>query len=247
MIYVITHKKFNDSLLDDHYKVLHVGVNDDCKDYYLRDDTGNNISYKNPNFCELTGLYWAWKNGSENDDDICGLVHYRRYFTTKKESELYWKKGVMPSILPYHEIEDKLRTHDMILPVQMRLLIHNVGTAYVKEHNKEDLNILENSIRKVCPNYLQSFNKTIKSKSFYWANMMICKKVLFDEYCAWLFSIMEELEKRIDITKYSNDYQTRVFGFMAERLVKVWVLKNKPSVVEYPIFNTEQRERPYDI
>ena len=247
MIYVITHKNFDDSILDSHYQVLHVGSNDNCKDSYERDDHGDNISYKNPNFCELTGLYWAWKNGKENNNDICGLVHYRRYFTTPNESKLYWKKGVMPTILSYEVIEKELNSHDMILPVQMKLLIHNVGSAYISEYNKEDFIILKDTIRDVCPDYIQAFNKTMKSRGFYWANMMICRKKLLDEYSSWLFSIMDELEKRIDISKYSDNYQKRVFGFMAERLVKVWVLKNSPNVVEYPIFNTEQRERPYAI
>ena len=53
---------------------------------FQKDNTGENISAKNPMYCELTGLYWAWKN---LDADYLGLVHYRRHFKgfPKKASE----------------------------------------------------------------------------------------------------------------------------------------------------------------
>ena len=47
---------------------------------YTPDNTGDNISEKNPYYCELTGLYWAWKNLPA---DVLGLVHYRRYMGKK--------------------------------------------------------------------------------------------------------------------------------------------------------------------
>lgn len=43
-----------------------------------RDNEGDNISGKNPDYCELTAQYWAWKN---IDCDYYGFFHYRRYLT----------------------------------------------------------------------------------------------------------------------------------------------------------------------
>ena len=66
---------------------------------YVPDNTGDNISAKNPNYCELTALYWAWKN---LDCEYIGLCHYRRYFghtvyskDIKKKKEAYLLRRIM--------------------------------------------------------------------------------------------------------------------------------------------------------
>ena len=81
-ILVAAHKKYwmPD---DDVYVPLHVGAEGKESLGYLPDNTGDHISSKNPSYCELTGLYWAWKN---LDCDYLGLVHYRRYFTKRSQS-----------------------------------------------------------------------------------------------------------------------------------------------------------------
>ena len=47
---------------------------------YARDNEGENISKKNPNYCELTGLYWAWKN---LDAEYLGLAHSQTLYSKK--------------------------------------------------------------------------------------------------------------------------------------------------------------------
>ena len=106
MIYIITHKKFK-SIIEDqvHYKILHVGSNDDYYDYYLKDNTGDNISKKNPNYCELTGQYWIWKNVDSSADEITGLIHYRRYFTDRLSDVLYTYLNIKPKVIKWNSIE----------------------------------------------------------------------------------------------------------------------------------------------
>lgn len=241
MIYVITHKVFDDSIVDKvHYKILHVGKNRECKEEYLRDDTLNNISAKNQHYCELTGQYWIWKNGTESPDDLTGLVHYRRYFTTELEDFLYTYLDIRPKILKYSAIEDSLSTYDIILPKRVKIY-RTVGEFYSDLHDGSDLDITREVIAEIYPEYLSTYDYVMNAHSFYYGNMLICRKKLFDQYSEWLFDIMFELEKHLDLYKEGNSYQARVIGFISERLLQVWVSYNNLKVKEYPVFNTEEK------
>lgn len=242
MIFVITHKIFDDSIIDSsHFKVLHVGENGNTKSDYLNDNTGDNISFKNPHYCELTGQYWVWKNYNEDDDEITGIEHYRRYFTTNREGFLYTYFGVKPEILRFDEIQKLLKRHDIILP-KKPYICRSIKQFYTDNHDLNDLIQTRKSIKKLFPEYLNAFDNVMNSHSFYYANMFICKRKLFDEYSSWLFTILEDVEKNIDMNKNGDKYQARVMGFLSERLLQVWVLKNNLRVAERRVFNTEKRD-----
>lgn len=241
MIFTITHKIFDDSIIDKkYYSVLHVGKNNNCKDYYIRDDTGDNISNKNNSYCELTGLYWIWKNYKEEPDSIIGFVHYRRFFTTRFQDILYTYFNVKPDILNYKTIEKALNKADIIVPLRV-IIFRTVREFYSDLHIEEDLDFTREAIKKVSPESLVAFDNVMNAHYFYFANMMICKKNDFDDYCSWLFKVMSELELMIDISKYKNEYQKRVFGFISERLLQVWIIQKGIRVKEYPVFNTEEK------
>ena len=75
-VIVATHKKYI-MPADEMYIPVHVGREGKDDLGYTPDNTGDNISNKNAYYCELTGLYWAWKNLQA---DYVGLAHYRRHF-----------------------------------------------------------------------------------------------------------------------------------------------------------------------
>lgn len=184
---------------------------------FQRDDEGENISGKNPYYCELTGLYWAWKNLKA---DCLGLVHYRRYFSKGKAGE---KKQ---RILNKTEIENKLKETDIILPKPRHYWIETNYYQYVHAHHAEDLDQTRRIIRKKYPEYLPAYDESMNKRSGHRFNMFIMKRELLDEYCAWLFDILFELEKTLDISAYSKNDQ-RVFGFVGERLLDVWINTKK--------------------
>lgn len=242
MIYVITHKEFNEQLsfgLDDFYKVLHVGGGAFTKNY-LKDDTGDNISLKNKNYCELTGYYWLWKNAEEKKNDILGVVHYRRGFSG-------WANGIRPialkkDFIPLNrsECEKILSKYDFILPVKHVFFNETVYEQYAKAHDSADLDAVRTIISHKYPAYLTSFDQVLGGHSLYTGNLFITKKEWFDDYCAWLFDILFEFEKGNDIEKYGSDYNKRVYGFLAERLLNVFVRYHSVAVKELPAVNIEK-------
>lgn len=194
----------------------------------LRDDIRDNIAYKNSNYCELTALYWAWKNV---DVDVVGLVHYRRYFMDPN-----MKKNVINSSV----ISEILKEVDVILPKKRNYYIENSWTHYQHNHNINDLIETKKIINELYPEYIDVFDKVMLYKKSHRFNMLIMKKEKFNQYSEWLFNILFELEKRIDITDY-DQYQARVFGFISERLLDVWIEQNDISYREVPFKFTEKQ------
>lgn len=215
-IYTMTHKKF-DVPADDMYVPLQVGraVHEDLG--YLSDDTGDNISAQNCYYSELTGIYWVWKN--VKDLDYVGVCHYRRYLINEKGK-----------VFTRQELEQILQKVDVITTKRVKLR-YPYYEGYRATHHIENLDATGEVIRELYPEYYPNFEKLVHGEETYFGNIMICQKQLFDSYAAWLFSIFFEVQKRVDIDSY-DDYHKRVFGFISEILLLVWVRTNKLSVYE---------------
>ena len=186
---------------------------------FRRDDEGQNISGKNANYCELTGLYWAWKN---LDANYLGLVHYRRYFGKG------WIGDKKRRILHMTDIKDILTKTEVILPKQRHYWIETNYSQYIHAHHSEDLAFTRDIIHERCPDYLAAFDYVMSKRRGHRFNMFVMKKEIMEEYCNWLFDILFELEKRLDISTYNRNDQ-RVFGFVGERLLDVWIKTNHVS------------------
>lgn len=197
---------------------------DKIRDGYQPDDEGINISEKNPTYCELTAIYWGWKN-LKNIDAI-GLVHYRRYFFNKKPINL-------KNVLSEYDIEKLLKRHDIIVPRKRNYYIETNYSHYIHAHNEEPLRVLKNIIKESYPEYSLSFDKVMKRHGAHMFNMFIMKKKFFDNYADFVFGLLSLVERKVDISNYSVQEQ-RVFGYLSELLMDVWIEKNNVNYVEVP-------------
>lgn len=197
----------------------------------LHDNTGDHISEKNQTFCELTVLYWAWKNLNVS---CLGLCHYRRFFAGKRFG------GRRGRIITRKELDRILETTDAILPKKRRYWIETNYTQYIHAHHREDLDMTRRILEDVYPEYIPAFDRSMAQAFGHRFNMFIMKKNLLDKYCTWLFGVLFRLEAVLDISQY-NTKDRRVFGYVAERLMDVWLDTNQISYQELPVVNLERQ------
>lgn len=237
-IFVASHKKYK-MPEDKMYIPLQVGAEGKEKiNGYIQDNSkADNISSKNPYFCELTGLYYIWKHVS---NDYVGLVHYRRYFTTKK---IIPKKeeDKFKIVISNTEIQKQLENSNIILPKKRNYYIENLYDHYKHTMYIEPLDETAKIIQEKYPEYMKEFNKLHKRKSAHMFNMFIMKKEILDEYCKWLFDILFELEKRME--NQQNNYDTfhaRFYGRVSELLLDVWINTKGLKYTEVKVIDMEK-------
>lgn len=233
-LYVVTHKEITEYPTD--RTLIGVGENQHAIHVSCYDDNGENISNKNPHYCELTALYWIWKHDTSQ---IVGLEHYRRFF--------YKKSCINCRVLTKEDILRILKKGKIILarPERSRATVERF---YRKSHYISDLMACRATIEKQFPQYVSDFDAVMKKRmwSVSMCNMFVMPKVMADEYCAWLFPVLFEVEKQIDIGD-RDVYQQRVFGFLAERLFNVWLHHRRVKVYHARIGDIHYRPIQEDV
>lgn len=177
----------------------------------LVDCEGDNISNKNPNYCELTGLYWIWKNalciGEDTDDQYYGLCQYRRVFEFSDEDMGRLVENGVDVILPY--------------PLPYEPNIHAHHERYIKD---VDWKALLQALRELQPEYADALDGVLEQRYLYNYNVILAKKKVLRDYCAWLFPILERIEE-LSVPK-GADRADRYIGYMGETLETLYFMYN---------------------
>ena len=253
---LLSYHKPSELLKNNIFQPIHVGraltnenmkTGDKKKDYewlknnLIGDDTGENISSKNPNYCELTAQYWAWKNPSKLENpDYIGFMHYRRHLNfnvDKKYNENKW--GTIDNnyldgfyIEKYGLDEDNIKNivtqYDIVTVNPWS--VKNAGSKNNYDHyatsdpkiHIKDYDLVLEILQQKYPEYKEDINIYNNSELGYYTNIFIMKKDIFNQYSHWLFDILFEVEKQVDISNY--DFQeARIFGYLSEWLFGIYI------------------------
>lgn len=212
----------------------------------IGDDTGDNISDRNAAWCELTAIYWAWKN--DTTSERIGLMHYRRVLDIFDEEpggevETHVKRF---NVTEWSEkasewLDGPGKDYDILLP-RMHRMGRTVEENYKKGHAGQDFDLARDVISADYPDYLDAFDHTAGRKFIRLGNIAVMKRALFHEYCELLFGVLQKIEDTPLDRRYYSVYQDRYLGFLAERLLTLFVhhaQKNNPDlkIKEFGILN----------
>lgn len=227
-IVIATHKKIEYKVPEGYYPMQINCKN--CGEHwegYLHDDYGDNISEKNKSYCELTAHYNLWKN---YEDEIKGLCHYRRFFSKGEEVlfqefDTYKADSLCNNIISETDIKEILKNYECIVSMPYRPFPLAEKQDILNYCYQKDVDILRATIAAIQPDYLNAYDEIMKSTNLSHYNMIVTNKKIFNDYSAWLFGILEEVEHNTDIEMYDTQHK-RIYGYFAEILLNVYILKN---------------------
>lgn len=224
---VATHKRYR-MPESDLYLPVQVGAMGKDDLGYQRDDDGEHISDRNPYFCELTGLYWAYRN---LDAENWGLVHYRRFLGRRG---LVLSRDKYDRLLTERDVTRLLERHDVIVPRRQHYVIETIASHYSHTHNAADLDATRRVLEDLYPQYVADWDAVMARRSAHMFNMFVMRDDQARAYCEWLFDVLFELERRIDVSRY-DAFHARLFGRVSEFMLDVWIRHHHLTCAEVPV------------
>lgn len=206
-------------------------------------DGEDNISAKNKWYGDFTSIYWAWKN--LKDVEIIGTSHYRRYLVDsywlskwQNEYPLSWTNFCNHQYQLW-KLTIKLRYYDFVMlnPIQLGMTIRE---QYIMCHPfPENIDYVTEVLKKIHPESVDIWLKILDEDSMQLGYLFLTRRERFDELCEWLYPVLVELEKRIDLSKYEG-YQSRVVAYLYERLVPVYIRTKRYKIRHTAMYFIDQ-------
>ena len=230
-IYICTHKNFENKLTNPAYKVIN------CND--INNDSWNGLS--GSFYSEIMTYFYVAENLELKD--YIGFCCYRKQWSFMNDVKY---------------AEEKIDSYGIIVAKPLKFGI-TVKEQYAKYHNIEDLYIISGILAEKFPDYVKTWNSFINGNVMIPYNMFIMKKNEFLSYINFIKVILDtyvevigkDIEKRVECNKdkylknYNpNDkiwYQSRIGGYLAERLTNAWVFKNHNKIFTDNIIITEEK------
>jgi len=205
----------------------------------IGDDTGDNISIFNRNYCELTALYWAWKNRNSLDNpNYIGLMHYRRVIKFTNIYKNFYnvaEKDVL-EIFNNTDTDVWLTNKKSCYSIVNKCTSKNVYEHFCREHGNRLTHIMLECIKEYYPEMKEAMDNIMFAQNkICWYNIFVAKWEIFDKYCEWLFSILERINSKCCEEGFDME-ASRMMGYYGEILLNIYfdyVNRNQELKIQY--------------
>lgn len=217
-ILVCAHKKDPYTRNEGVYKAIQVGkaLHPELDLGYINDNEGENVSDKNPKWCELSAIYWGWKN--LNNVEYAGLCHYRRYFDID---------------ITDNNIDKILKNKDILL-VKRTIENCNIATRFSELVSMEDFYIFLDALLEIHPEYKESvINYCYNSNRFIPCTMFLAKKSVYDDFCKTFFPVFFKIDSIMLTHGYSR--LNRAIAYLGELSLGLYVTHNNLKAKYVPL------------
>lgn len=211
---------------------LHPGV--DLGPNFQRDDEGDSISDLNPYYSELTALWWVWRN---IDAEYKGVVHYRRLLGSP-DSMHGRTEDPFDRVATGNELITAASQMGVVVAKRRNYLIETVYSHYSHTFEQVQFDVCREVLTDLYPEYVPHWDRLMRSRSAHVFNMFVMRNDLLDEYCSWLFPVLDELRRRLDPDSY-DAFGARYPGRVSERLLDPWLWENGIEPAELPVVSPE--------
>lgn len=183
------------------------------------DNTGTNISEKNVNYCELTALYWIWKNklvGMKHigGEEYYGLFHYRRILDISDDDIRRIAGNDVDVVLSFPTLHEP-----------------DISEHHTRYLSEKDWAAMLAALQELEPDYAKAFPDILAQPYLYNYNMMIAKEEVLENYCEWLFPILERTEELSSPKGWER--ADRYIGYLGENLMTLYFLYNQNRLKIY--------------
>lgn len=182
----------------------------------LADDTGDNISEKNVNYCELTALYWIWKNRlyASGCPAYSGLYHYRRFLNITEGDLEQMQREDVDAVLPFPTVHEP-----------------DISEHHARYIREADWEAMRQALEELQPEYAKKMPEVLKQPYLYNYNILIAKKEVLREYCEWLFPILQRTEELSSPRGWER--ADRYIGYMGENLLTLYFLTQEKLKIRH--------------
>lgn len=171
----------------------------------LSDENCDGLSEQNALYGELSATYYVWKYGIY---EVTGIFHYRRILKVKEEQMRLLKDGVL----------------DVVLPLPF-VCYPDASGQFGRYLLEPDVEVMLQVLREKKAENFEEFKNLLETPYLYNYNMLIARKEVFDDYCGWIFPLLQEITYRCEMEK--KDRMPRYIGRIGEVLTSLYFMSNK--------------------